>query len=944
MGRVHRGVDEVTSAVVAIKLMTAAGWDDDARRRFQREGRALCALDHPAILRCLAVGDDDGRPYLVTEFIEGRTLEDDLRHHGRPDLPTFHRRAAELCAALAHAHDRGILHRDVKASNVMVLDDGTLRLVDFGLARPVEGATAITRTGVFIGTPDYLAPETILGEKLTAASDVYSTGVLFFELLAGRRPFTAPRLVDMVKAHTSTAPPSLAALRPDLPSSLVAVVERCLAKRPDERFASFKALAEALALTREGPSIAPAVDFARTTRAAGAARDGTAARSAPAERPAPAAAKRRPAVIALTGLCLLLFAVCLVPGPRPAPPSVVARTVGPVSAAVAWQGVDEAMDYEVWRDESVVMRGVAEARGTTATVELRGLNPSTAYVLVVRGAFGEYRDDVVTSALAPTGTPRSWLLKKAFCLDYRTNAPDDCRLEVVTADGVRRAATGLPGSGRAVVEDVPATAATVDWKLSYRAIPVAGGTTERGPRLFSLANNGEPYSDFSVERGMTCGPVWHDDHLYVATFDGLVHALTVDERAGASTVTAWIFGSANRAVIGRPRCNTAGLTVLDDGRLFLITAFVNGRTEAWCLDGARRSAEWRRRTAGMDPTAVPAFVLDGRDEWNGPLGSTEWHADYGFAWLAPQAAGIVVDGLVAVPAAIGAAAAGWMWVDGRDGRLIGTSPFTAAEVAVAPHLPDGRRPDAPSAAGNFWTFADTLRHGGWLATVFCACGRPSGSASEFVLVACPEARSGLVPRPRVVCSYSTNSRRQAPFGEGGNVWLTYERGLFRWTVGSTEAPEVFTVPPSLGEGDILSPVVVSGSRLLFCWSTSVAQSTIVRDKLRPVSLCSALPVAGRLTDLRRYGPSILEEPDDFSGHILHFRPWSGGFAGTGRTLLFAVDGSTRRSGYIAPALRHIAGWSIRSDGLVAAVNDRHGIFVAPSDLIQLCSGQTLTAR
>jgi serine/threonine protein kinase len=233
---------------VALKLVAAS----TERLRFEREGRAVAGLSHPNICRVYDLGKADAQAYIVFEYLAGGTLEDRLRP-GEPlrDDETA-RIAAELAAALAHAHERGILHRDVKPSNILFDDEGNAKLADFGIARILDAST-LTEAGTMLGTAAYISPEQARTETATAATDVYAAGVILYRLLTGRLPFEAEAPLDLALMHANEEPPPILSVRPDAPPELERVATWALEKRPENRPADGAALLTALTPAAPAP-------------------------------------------------------------------------------------------------------------------------------------------------------------------------------------------------------------------------------------------------------------------------------------------------------------------------------------------------------------------------------------------------------------------------------------------------------------------------------------------------------------------------------------------------------------------------------------------------------------------------------------------------------------------------------------------------------------------
>ena len=244
MASVYLGRDTELDRPVALKVLSEALAADDAfRQRFEREARLAARLSHPNLVGVYDVGEDEGRPFIVLEYVKGENLAELLSRRGR--LPPDEARGLALHAARAHAHvhEAGLVHRDVKPQNLILRGDGTLKLADFGIARAAE-ATALTQAGTILGTAAYLAPEQALGEEVTAAADVYSLGAVLYELVTGQPPFEIETLAELAEKQRrmEIAPPG--DLAPRVPPDLENVVMRCLARDPAYRPTAEEVVAE----------------------------------------------------------------------------------------------------------------------------------------------------------------------------------------------------------------------------------------------------------------------------------------------------------------------------------------------------------------------------------------------------------------------------------------------------------------------------------------------------------------------------------------------------------------------------------------------------------------------------------------------------------------------------------------------------------------------------
>jgi len=251
-GVVYRASDE-SGSEVAVKLLRAehAG-EETARRRFRREARLAAEIRSRHLVPILELDDSGGVQYLVMPFYAGGSLRDRLREAGRLEVDEAIDLAAQLGRGLDALHERGIVHRDVKPSNVLLDGDGTAALTDFGLARGADW-TRLTRDGQVVGTPQYLAPELIEGEEATPASDLYALGCVLYECLAGGPPFRARHPAELAFAHLTEPPPDPRGARPDLSEDVALAVLTALEKEPAARPTSATALARMLHVARTAP-------------------------------------------------------------------------------------------------------------------------------------------------------------------------------------------------------------------------------------------------------------------------------------------------------------------------------------------------------------------------------------------------------------------------------------------------------------------------------------------------------------------------------------------------------------------------------------------------------------------------------------------------------------------------------------------------------------------
>ncbi len=265
MAVVQLAHDTVLDRPVAVKLLADRfGSDEELRERFLREGRFAAKLSHPHVVGVFDTGEEDGRPYIVMEYVEGATLAEELerRRTFAPDAVAELGRQA--CAGLGHAHAAGLVHRDVKPQNLLLRTDGLLKVADFGIARGGVGGT-ITQVGTLLGTAAYMAPEVARGEPATAAADIYSLGAVLYELLTGVPPRRVDTLADLVAEQAVPHPREHV---PDPPAELAATILRCLESDPLRRPLSAGELALELGGEKRGVTtrrLAPAWQVQRTS-------------------------------------------------------------------------------------------------------------------------------------------------------------------------------------------------------------------------------------------------------------------------------------------------------------------------------------------------------------------------------------------------------------------------------------------------------------------------------------------------------------------------------------------------------------------------------------------------------------------------------------------------------------------------------------------------------
>jgi cell division protein FtsN len=368
MGVVYRATDMRLNRPTALKVIAPGlSADGDFRRRFQRESQLAASVRHPHVVPIFQAGEADGLLFVTMELIEGCDLRTLIGTRGRLDAVTACEITGQVAAALDAAHASGLVHRDVKPANVLIREGASLHgyLTDFGLTKRTSSQSGITKSGLFVGTVDYAAPEQIRGMPVDARADVYALGCVLFEMLAGEPPFRRENEYATIYAHTSTPPPDLGELAPGVHPAVQAVVARALEKDPEDRFPSagdFGRAASAAAMGKMPSEPERSIAIGRAAPAVRTPEQVPASLAPPDRQTAVLAQPRRRAWVTVLGV---LVAVLLVAG-------------GAAAAVVLTRsGGDKASPTTAQRVETKTVAGPAPAVTSTPAVAKPAATPAS---------------------------------------------------------------------------------------------------------------------------------------------------------------------------------------------------------------------------------------------------------------------------------------------------------------------------------------------------------------------------------------------------------------------------------------------------------------------------------------------------------------------------------------------------------------------------------------
>jgi hypothetical protein len=496
MGEVYLAYDRVLDRQVAIKLLKARyASDEEFVERFRHEARSAASLYHPHIVPVFAWGESkDGTCYIVMEYLPGGTLKDRIISKGALPTCTAAAVALQIGKALRAAHEHGVIHRDIKPHNILITDSGHVKVADFGIARAAE-TTTISDHGDILGSAHYISPEQAMGGPVGPASDLYSLGVVLYEMLTGRVPFEVESLSDLPSVNAGGAPPNPRELNPEVPEGTDALIMRLLATDPDDRYASANQLIKDLRRIRDG---LPPLTFSLADEATTAALETPAASTLPAPAPGGTGPHRRTwfPVVAAFALLALLTTVGAATGWN------LLRDSGAPSISEILRGAPGTLPTEVAKSsepEEVKVPGVENATEQEAQVRLADAGLETE----VRLRNSSQKDaGRVLEQSPPEGKVAE---KDARVLLAVGEAPEVAKVPDLVGLSYPEAETSLEESGYLLGGVQEAYSETVPAGMIMKQDSPPGTTLEPNSYVYLTTSVGPPMESNLAERGASDG-------------------------------------------------------------------------------------------------------------------------------------------------------------------------------------------------------------------------------------------------------------------------------------------------------------------------------------------------------------------------------------------------------------------------------------------------------
>lgn len=942
MGEVHLAEDRRLGRLVALKFLLDQALTPSLRSRFFEEARAMGDLRHPHVVEVLDCGDIEVQPYIAMEFVEGESLRARLQREGCPSLEQALTWMDELCEAVAFAHSKGILHRDLKPANILLDGDGRVKVADFGLAKRGDRREELTRTGLILGTPSYLAPECVTGSPAGVSSDLYAMATLLFELLTGRLPFEGDSVMEVLRARCGHAPPDPRNYLPHLSPPLSLLVLKGLAKDPAERFPDVDSFRLALSRIRGAGADAeaastqilargdlPRAEHRSSERHGRSERETLRPEGAPLEAFGEARLGRsrqaRPWPVLLC-LGLLLSVAGGVAWRRSAgggkiPAPALQIEVDWNGAAVRWTSREaERWSWSVHRGSG---RGAfTQGRETEASrdhrLSLRALVPDSVYVLRLELEGHRFERSFRTLRPELQGEVLALASEGSFWIDYHLHPPAPVTLvvEPVGTAAYRRVERRVSPTGPAKVDfkGLGEGLRGFLWTLRFEERILARGLTNS--RITSFDLHSLPKGS-RVVLSLSHGPVWFGRDLLCADEGGTLTCLGLGDRGSPCEV-----GRALPAPVLKLRWQMGGAAGRRDG----IVAAQTSTRALWVLGGNDRNPGLVR-CVDLEARARAWPRLAGSPAWEGALGDAEW----------------------IVPGVIPGTLRGWPFLHGRTlyfafdhvqkwmaafdterRKLLWTRRMPLEQDITNAHRLDVASPILATGGRLYWLMRREIE------------AKPR-RLYRMYLLSCSEGASQRNDEIRLLDEFSTQARLTRIELGSDSLWYCSMNRLRRFRLDPSSRPRVedLILPRSrggfLGDGGgeislVTGPCIRRGDSTWFF----AFESLIGREDMHPLLADRSI---GRLCRWEAGRPLVQdplvrceEDTADKAPYLVELFRQGDRLLGVTRSWIFLRDLKREEGGKLFLSLGGIRYASPGPDGLLLAASPKR-LWIVPLDLI-----------
>ena len=795
MGSVFLAKDQRLAKDVAIKFINAEVLDDTAKKRFVEEGKSLARLNHDNIVRVYATGREGDSPFIVTEFIDGHSLREEIDKGGSLAWKDVFSFSEQLFRALAAGHKASIVHRDVKPENIMVTASGKLILTDFGIARRDDRTRDLTGQGIIIGTPAYIAPEIWHGERACPSSDIYSAALVVYEMTAGRYPLKAKNLTDYADFHLKKRKPRVKVTRNDCPTWFDDLLAACLvcdkSKRSGDAFEIAQAIAKKSALVLVPETAQNSVE--------------------------PRKSLKYLAVIALLIAAVALFFI-----PRksaePLKDIKLRPKVGEVVLSFKSDSAATGKIAVFHQGKQIKLLPLSTSVGDNELI-VRGLKGASDYEMFIKLPAVEERLPFTTKEVK-LNSVRAFRLRKRVSLEVDATPREDMSILLSFSTNAEQRFPLPKEEGRFVVEldeaiikkDLP-----LSWQVFWKDKLIGSGSVANVEQAFHGPPNPRlPNQGVSNMREPSGRPIWTKNGFIGWFRDGTLRSFSF-AKTEVGLKQDWLYEHPGQGSRMRYHRGVAAVWQGDG----VVAAFGRpSQSMAICfLKPEERKRDWqqaKRNVGGRD------YWRPGRFRVREPEWVIKWNGVKGFK---PRTNGVLLDDVIVFHGTTDNRAVAWIALD-KEKRSIRWSS----------HCPQKSINDAPAFVGR-WQSKKGAQSGWWVPYppvlakdyVFSmlAIGAPRIIHSfPFALTVLPLNSSGPT-KPRVLCRFFANTNRcQVALDGQGYAYWTSANGLMRWKIGDWRKLELFDVKDKEGASLNLTGPLLCHKGAIYCFAAPLGVGVV----------------------------------------------------------------------------------------------------------------------